>query len=407
MADAAAAIAAGLDADGGDLVACALPDSPELVALMLGAALSNSSLVNLGTELPRGERERLQAELSWERCIDSSSEVAALIETGGVQSARDTGRGELLVLTSGTTGQPKCARYSWDDLLAQIPAPQEQAGSERWLLAYRLSHFAGVQMLLHVLLAGQSLAIPLSARMGDALEALGKFRVSHLSSTPTFWRFALAAMGDALPPLRQITLGSEAVPQSLLTGLAQKFPAARIVHIYATTELGSCVSVSDGRAGLPATILQRGAGAAIQFRIEEDELWVRSRHGMQAYVNEAAVAGEWRATGDLVRLEGDRIHFLGRRSETINVGGVKVFPREAEECIAALPEVKLVRAYGRENPVTGQIVAVDIVLQDGCDPDIVEERVFEVCRDLSRHSQPRSVNFVDELATRNMKLERR
>ena len=77
--------------------------------------------------------------------------------------------------------------------------------------------------------------------------------------------------------LKQITMGGEAVTQDLLDNLKQTFPTTRIVHIYASTELGRILSVTDGRAGFPAHYLNQPPESGIEFRIEGDELVGRLR----------------------------------------------------------------------------------------------------------------------------------
>ena len=192
--------------------------------------------------------------------------------------------GYLRILTSGTTGEPRCVRYDWKDLLAQI-RPYKAAADERWLLAYHLNHFAGMQMLAHVLMTESTLILPESTSVADNIRAMTEHRVTHISASPTFWRFALAQLDETqtLTEVRQITLGSEAVSQHLLDSLQERFSQARVVHIYASTEDGSCVSVADGRAGLPVSILSRGDGQQVQFRIVDGELHTRSVHGMLGY----------------------------------------------------------------------------------------------------------------------------
>ena len=99
--------------------------------------------------------------------------------------------------------------------------------------------------------------------------------------------------------------------------------------------------------------------------------------------------------------------FVGRRTEVINVGGVKINPQQVEQHLQLLEEVQLLRAYGRDSPITGQIVALDVVLMPGVDEAVAEELIFEAALDLPRHSRPRSVNFVDSLTMTNNKLKRR
>jgi acyl-CoA synthetase (AMP-forming)/AMP-acid ligase II len=405
----------------GDRLSCYMADSVDLVAVMLAAGMSGKSLLMLNRDFTHQQLPALLQRYDVDVLIsDAALDVAApvkLLDARKLQELTDieplagSGNGEILILTSGTTGQPKCARYTWPDLFAQV-SNRPALDDERWLLAYRLNHFAGLQMLVHVLHNGCTLALAESNGVRDALHAMQTFAVTHVSSTPTFWRYAMAtlpASGHNLL-LKHITLGSEPVSAALLGQLQQIFPAARIVHVYATTEAGSCVSVSDMRPGLPIAVLQRDESAGVQFRIVDGELYIRSAHGMRGYAGAGEVANRdedgWLATGDLVRVEDERILFMGRRSETINVGGVKVHPVEVEDVICALPAVKLARVFGQPNPVTGHIVAVEVVRNDGYTDQEAEESIRQACLVLSRHARPRSINFVATMATNNFKLKR-
>jgi acyl-CoA synthetase (AMP-forming)/AMP-acid ligase II len=317
-------------------IACFLPDSPELIAFVLAAAISGKSLALLNWDYTQQQVEVLVSELGIEllvldeelsgdlRCQQIS--LDKLLELAQGSQGRHTDceeiDAEILMFTTGTTENPKCVRYRWSDLLEQVGSHQP-LDDERWLMAYKLNHFAGVQMLAHILSNCSTLVLAESTRVTDAVAAIDSLAVTHVSSTPTFWRFALAVLADSrqLPTLRHITLGSEPVSTDLLQQLAAQFPTARIVHIYALTEAGSCISVSDGKPGLPMSILERPTDAPVQFRIFEEELQVKTRHGMCGYLGEPGkkpgTGGGWFATGDLVRVEGHRILFVGRRSETI------------------------------------------------------------------------------------------
>ncbi len=73
------------------------------------------------------------------------------------------------------------------------------------------------------------------------------------------------------------------VDQGLLDQLHARFPQARIVHIYATTELGRCFSVADGRAGFPTSYLNQPTRDGVWLRLAGDELEVQSANGMVGY----------------------------------------------------------------------------------------------------------------------------
>jgi acyl-CoA synthetase (AMP-forming)/AMP-acid ligase II len=316
----------------------------------------------------------------------------------------------LLILTTGTTGTPRGVRHDWGRLLraAGRIKPAEQ---ERWLLAYGLHQFAGLQLLVHVLAAGATLVAPVPRRPREGLAAMRAHAVEQASATPTYWRFLLAELrtdGGPVPALRQITLGGEAVPAPLLAELAATFPAAKISQVYAASEFGSSGSVRDGRNGLSLDVLERGPDADVQLKIVDGELWARSRVGMLGYYGEQPVdADGWRPTGDLVEVVGDRILFRGRTSEVINVGGVKVHPLPVEERVGAVAGVDVARVYGRANAMTGAIVAVEVVAAPGADTDALGAAIRQACAELPPAARPRSIRFVETVAMAGNKIVRR
>jgi acyl-CoA synthetase (AMP-forming)/AMP-acid ligase II len=348
----------------------------------------------------------LLTDLSGRTTID---QLLAAAEGGPRVDAPPAAR-PLLVLTTGTTGVPRAARHDWARLLRATERIQP-APDQRWLLAYGLHQFAGLQILLHVLSAGATLVVPASARPLDGLAAIRRHEVRFASATPTWWRFLLAelrGLGDEAPAMQQITLGGEASPESLLEQLAETFPSARIAHVYAATEVGSTGSVGDGREGLHVSVLDRGEDADVGLRVVDGELWVRSRVGMLGYYGEPDVdADGWRATGDLVEVVGDRILFRGRTSEVINVGGVKVHPLPIEELVERVPGVDVARVFGRPNKMTGMIVAVEAVAAPGTDREALIDAIRDACAELPAASRPRSVKVVDEIATHGGKRTRR
>ena len=221
------------------------------------------------------------------------------------------------MLTTGTTGVPRGVRHDWERLLRGTerikPGPDE-----RWLLAYGLHQFAGLQILLHVFAAGATLVAPAPRRPREGLAAMRDLEVTHASATPTYWRFLLAELrsdGGPTPQLRQITLGGEAIPGPLLGELERTFPEANISQVYAASEFGSTGSMKDRRSGLSAAVLDRGDDADVAMKIVDGELWIRSRTGMLGYYGEPPVdADGWRATGDIVdrRRRPDPLHAAGR-----------------------------------------------------------------------------------------------
>ena len=169
--------------------------------------------------------------------------------------------------------------------------------------------------------------------------------------------------------------------------------------------------------GLAVDSLFSESNPTSSVRVDDGELWVRAGAGMLGYAGDeggdappapTAPAG-WRPTGDLVEIVGDRVLFRGRKSEVINVGGVKVHPLPVEDRIASLESVALARVFGRPNPLTGSIVAAEIVPVGGvAGADVVTcgPQVKAAVADLPRAWHPRSVTFVDAIETRGGKTVR-
>jgi acyl-coenzyme A synthetase/AMP-(fatty) acid ligase len=415
----AQACAAGLTQRGIDRFGISHQDAGVVMALLAGASLAGSEAC-VYAPLDRPEAAAETADRFAHEVIvsdDAELEVAAEIlrpaelTDGGTDTAPAAAPPErpLLVLTTGTTGQARGVRHDWWRVLRAVRRVRPRAG-ERWLFAYGLQQFGGLQMLMHVTAAGATLVAPFPRRPREGLAAMRRHGVTHASATPTFWRFLLAEMradGGPVPDLHQITLGGEAVPAPLLDELRATFPDTRVSQIYGANEFGQNISVRDRQHGLPKSVLDAPEDADIAFKVVDGELWVRSRVGMLGYYGEEPIDPDaWRPTGDLVEVEGDRLVFRGRANETINVGGVKVDPLPIEEQVSSVPGVVVARVFGRPNPLTGAIVAAEVVPGEGADPDRLKDSIREACAKLPDAARPRSIRFVERIAIRGAKIER-
>lgn len=417
--DAAAnSYAQGLLDAGIDRFAIVSNDIAEVVALLAAGSLVGAEACVYAPDATTEDVVRQAATLSHETLVSTRDDLDATVatvwrphdlRTPGPRIDAPPARRPLLVLTTGTTGAPRGVRHDWGRQLARAEKVRDGAG-QTWLLAYGPQQFAGLQVLIHVFASGASLVAPPVRRPQAVVEAIYAHEVDHISATPTFWRFLLAELRTdprPAPALRQITLGGEASGPRLLADLAATFPSAGISHIYAGSEFGSTGSVRDGQGGLPAALLERDETGEVSIKIVDGELWVRSAAGMLGYHGEPDLPdGEWWCTGDSVEVVGERIVFRGRRSEIINVGGVKVHPLPVEDCIAAVPGVKVSRVYGRANALVGAVVAVDVVPDGDPDEQELKAAIRQACQSLPRSWQPRSIRVVPDTTMKENKLVR-
>jgi acyl-coenzyme A synthetase/AMP-(fatty) acid ligase len=340
------------------------------------------------------------AELGVSALIDDRLQITPLAFEARVPRA---GFGVLLA-TSGTTGIPKVARHSLERLMGRIRIGK--AGNEpvRWLLTYHPASFAGMQVLLTVLRSHAELVALSLSSAAQFAEAMLRYRPTHVSGTPTFWRAVLLALGPGLNtlPVAQVTLGGEAVDQTTLDRLRTAFPTASLTHIYASTEAGALFAVRDGRAGFPTAWLEASVDD-VRLRVRDDLLEVWSPRAMERLVTSIAqpvrTADGWICTGDRVAVTEDRVMFVGRADAWINVGGSKVFPEEVEAVLLQVHGVADVRVFGAANPITGRIVAAEVVAERGVDTPTLRDALMAHARAvLEPYKLPRIVSFIDRIS---------
>lgn len=297
--------------------------------------------------------------------------------------------------SSGTTGVPKRLCHDFDRLRGRLRGVAEEGA--RWLLTYDPGAFAGLQVMLTAAAAGALLiAVPGAVSGGGGIaglaEAARRHAVTHVSGTPSFWRAFLMALGDAELPLRAVTLGGEAADQPLLDRLAERFPGARLRHIYASTEAGALFAVADGRAGFPAAWLDE-APDGLALRIVDGLLEVRSPRAAPGIAD----AEGWLTTGDLVERQDDRVLFAGRLDGLVNVGGVKVSPEAVERRLLAVGGVADAAVAAVPSPITGHLLTAMIVPAPGADVEALRAALRAATADLPPAARPRALTFADHI----------
>ncbi len=312
------------------------------------------------------------------------------VEPGGWQS----GSGFSVTLeSSGTTGTPKRLCHEFSRLRGRLRGVAEEGA--RWLLTYDPGAFAGLQVMLTAAAAGALLVTVPSSGAGTIAglaQAARQHAVTHVSGTPSFWRAFLMALGDADLPLAAVTLGGEAADQPLLDRLAERFPHARLRHIYASTEAGALFAVADGRAGFPAAWLDE-APDGLALRIADGVLEVRSPRAAPGAVD----ADGWLSTGDLVERQGDRVLFAGRLDGLVNVGGVKVSPEAVERRLLAVDGVADAAVVAVPSPITGHLLTATIVPVPGADGSPLRVALRAATADLPPAARPRVLTFADHI----------
>ncbi len=308
--------------------------------------------------------------------------------TLGVNGGHGHGRpstplGEVVLFTSGTTGTPKAACLTVEQLLGSAAASQRRLGTDqtdRWLCSLPLFHVGGLAMLFRAAHDGSTLVLHDRFDPRAVATALREGGITRLSLVSTTLR-ALLDEGAAGPALESVLVGGGPVPLSLLDrARARGWP---VLQTYGLTEACSQVCTEEpGRADgrtcgppLPGTELrvlrEDGSPAA---RHEVGEVQIRGPTVMSGYLDDpSGFDGDWLRTGDLGSLDGERrLTVCARRTDLILTGGENVYPAEIEAVLLAHEGVREAAVLPCEDARWGQVPVAAVVADPGVDAGTLE-----------------------------------
>lgn len=315
---------------------------------------------------------------------------------------------EWVLLTSGTTGQPKMVEHTLSSLAGAIEPSVTSESPIVWSTFYDIRRYGGLQIFLRAILSKGALVLPdAQTPTADFLIRAGACKVTNISGTPSHWRRVLMSPSAHKIEPQYVRLSGEIADQSILDHLRSFYPHAIIAHAFASTEAGVAFEVRDGLAGFPMSLIKQRSGD-VEMKVEDGSLRIRSSRIATRYVGHEgrpiADAEGFVDTGDMVECRGDRYSFVGRKDGIINVGGIKVHPEEVEAVINRHPLVRMSLVRTRKNPITGALVVADVVLNTESDftsepASKLEGEIMQLCRRvLPRHKVPAAIHFVPALA---------
>lgn len=335
--------------------------------------------------------------------LEINSIIELSLDCDQESSRINTELGRIVLATSGTTGVPKLASYSLKSLMSTCKPDIDRGDEFVWGLCYDINRFAGLQVFLQAIASGSKLIVSDSDMIDERINTFIKYSVNCLSATPSFWRKLLMAPNHELLSLKRITLGGEISSQQILSALHSRYPIAKIVHIYASTEAGVGFAVKDALEGFPEDYLRLDFDKNFQLKEKDNILWIKTPNVKLNLIRGSIETDEqgFINTGDRVEVRGGRVYFLGRDSGSINVGGNKVMPEKVELVIEQCHMVSMAKVYAKKSPILGSLVVADVVLHSAFkDVSLKElkEEVLSVCRQqLASFEVPVMIKSVEQL----------
>lgn len=275
-----------------------------------------------------------------------------------IDKLRAEGHAGLVLFSTGTTGRPKAILHDLTLFLQRFETPRPTLRTINFLL---FDHIGGINTLLHTLFNKGVVIAPEARTVDSILETCRKYDVEVLPTTPTFLRMMLmsGAIPDKFPDcLKIITYGTERMDQPTLDELCRLLPKVDFRQTFGMSELGIVRVKSEARDSL----FMKVGGEGVETRVVNNVLQIRSQSRMLGYLNAPSPFDDegWYDTKDVVETKDNYYKVVGRISDVINVGGLKFMASEVERVALEFPNVDLVKAYPKQNPITGQHVEIKV-----------------------------------------------
>ncbi|MBN1566843.1 MAG: AMP-binding protein [Acidobacteria bacterium] len=323
--------------------------------------------------------------------------------------------------TSGTTGFPKGVMLSHYGIINNgfsIGQRQQFTGIDRLCLPVPLFHCFGITLGVMAVLTHGATILPLETF--DPLMVLAivqKERCTALYGVPTMFIAELTHpmfnMFD-LTSLRTGIMAGSPCPEPVMRQVMEKMHCSEITIVYGLTEASPGITqtrtddpvhvrvstVGKPFEGVEVKIINPDTGETLAPG-GPGELCSRGYNTMKGYYKMPQQTAEvlnsdgWLRTGDqAVEDEDGFIRITGRLKDVIIRGGENIYPKEVEDFLREIPNIRDVQIVAVPSEKYGEEAAAFVQLRDGISLEAAEIQDF--CRGkIARYKIPRHIFFTD------------
>jgi long-chain acyl-CoA synthetase len=327
----------------------------------------------------------------------------------------------LLQYTGGTTGVAKGAMLTHYNMYSNaiytamaLPVTDLDIA----LAVLPLYHIYGMTATMNApLSAGAQVVLLPQFHVEDVMKTIQKKRVTSFCAVPSMY---IAIINNPrvkaydLRSIRACISGGAALPVAVRKRFIE-LTGGNLVEGYGLSEASPVTHcnpvhdgvVKDGSIGLPfpetdAAVVDLDDPEKFLPVGETGELAVRGPQVMKGYWNRpdesaGVLKDGWLLTGDIAKMDGDGYFYIvDRKKDMVNVGGLKVYPREVEEVLFEHPAVKEAAVVGMPDSFRGEVVRAFVVLKEN--QRASEKELIEFCAPkMAKYKVPQKVEFVPEL----------
>ncbi|MCE5292284.1 MAG: long-chain fatty acid--CoA ligase [Nocardiaceae bacterium] len=422
----------------GDRVGLMLPNVAEFPAVYYGILRAGAVVVPMNPLLKSREVGYYLSDsgasmlFAWHAVADEAVAGAEGIETftvtpgftdalppaEGTLVERDADDTAVILYTSGTTGRPKGAELTHDNLARNVEVVlsdlMDLSPDDVVFGGLPLFHAFGQTVSLNAsIAAGASVSMMTRFEPVAALEQLAAHHATVFAGVPTMYSaFLTVPNAPALPDLRVCVSGGAALPVEVLYQFERAFDCM-ILEGYGLSETSPVASFNmptkvrkPGTIGTPVTgvemcVVDVNGQPASQGEI--GEIAIRGHNIMKGYYHRPEATAEvldadgWFRTGDMGRMDADGYFgIVDRKKDLIIRGGFNIYPREVEEVLYEHPAIAEAAVVGVPHDSLGEEVGAAVALKAGAVATESELRDF-VKAQVAAYKYPRHVWIVDAL----------
>jgi long-chain acyl-CoA synthetase len=332
----------------------------------------------------------------------------------------DPGQDAALMLTSGTTAQPRAVRITHRNIQANTDSIVEYlhlTEADRILSILPFYYCFGTSLLHTHLRAGGTLVLPRSFVYPEAaLNLMEATACNGIAGVPSTYQTLLRNSSfprRGLKCLRKIQQAGGKLPTLLIEELQAAVPDAQVFVMYGQTEATARLSylppeflktklgsVGRGIPGVRLRVVDESGADVKPGEVGEIVAWGDNispgylddpEASSRRFINGALHSGDM-ATVD----EEGFIFIVDRKDDFIKSLGHRVSSQKIEAYVVELPDIVAAAAIGEPDVVRGEAIRVFVTLKSGS--ILTPEDIMAHCtRRMARHMVPRYVTILDRL----------